>query len=560
MLGAKPTTLVEALATLPRGQERGHRFRSLDGSEHFYPWQDIERESHRRGALLRAQGLGSGDRLAIVVADPHHFVLSFVGAVIAGLVPVPIYPRASFKAKNAYVETVSHIVRAAGARALLTTAATKPVVEEVLAQDVGLEKVLVLEDFLEDSAPAIDFPVPAADDLCFLQFTSGSTSMPKGVMVTHGSLAANADAFLGPGGLDTHPEDVAVTWLPLFHDMGLIGFVLGTILRDIQTVLLPTEAFARRPSMWMQTMHEVRGTITFAPNFAYGLAAKRTRDRDLEDMDLSCIRVAGCGAEPINAQVLRSFAERFAPVGFNTRALMPAYGMAESTLAISFHPRGTELKTDIVDAARLSAGRAEPATSASADTSLEVVSCGVPFEGHELKILGDDGQALGPRQVGEVLSRGPSVTAGYYRNPEATAESFKHGWLHTGDLGYLADGTLYICGRAKDLIIIRGANHHPQDIEWAVSDVEGVRRDNVVAFSVPIEGEEQLVIAAEANSRDAAEVQKRIATRVAETLGLRVAKVAVVRVGSLPKTSSGKAQRRRTRALYLSGELEEHPT
>jgi fatty-acyl-CoA synthase len=550
------STLVEALSALPRHDERGFRFRGLDGSERYFPWREVEREARRRGAALLSSGLQKGDRLALVIAEPHEFVLTFVGAVVAGIVPVPIYPRASFKAKNAYVETVSHIVKAAGARALITLESTRPVVEEVLAHS-PLERILIAEEFFRGEPGSVKWPSITPDDLCFLQFTSGSTSMPKGVVVTHANLAHNAAAFLGPHGLDRREEDLAITWLPLFHDMGLIGFVLGTILHDIPTILLPTEAFARRPTMWMEAMSSYGGTITFAPNFAYSLAVKRSRDKDLEGLDLHRVRIAGCGAEPINSQVMRAFADRFAQVGFDRRALLPCYGMAEATLAISFHKQGTEMITDRVSAPAIQRNRAEPAREG--DDSLELVSCGPAFPGHRVKIVDEQGRELPERGVGEIVTSGPSITAGYYGNPEVGAQSYRDGWLHTGDLGYVAGGNVYVCGRIKDLIIIRGANFYPQDIEWSVSEVPGVRRDNVVAFSVMQDGEERLVVSAEGNSGDAAELRKAIAAKVAESHALTAAHVAVVRVGSLPKTSSGKVQRRRTKTLFEQGQLEEHP-
>jgi fatty-acyl-CoA synthase len=478
---------------------------------------------------------------------------------MAGVVPVPMYPRASFRAKNSYLETIAHIVESAGARALITLEALKPTVDELLTRRTRLESIFVGERlFRPEAAPAKNVKLPQIDpsDLCFLQFTSGSTNLPKGVMVSHRNLIANADAFLGPEGADRREDDVTVTWLPLYHDMGLIGFVLGTIIWDIPSVLLPTEAFARRPTMWMQAMHDYGGTIMFAPSFAYGLAVKRTRDKDLEGLDLSKIRIAGCGAEPINPQVLRAFVERFAPVGFDANALMPAYGMAESTLAITFHPRGEPIRVDRVSAAAIRTGKATPAKAG--EDCLELVACGRAFSGHTLEVVDDMRCALPEREVGEIIVRGPSVTAGYFQNPEATTESHRAGWLHTGDLGYLAEGNLYVCGRMKDLIIIRGANYYPQDIEWSLADVPGLRRDNVVAFSVVADGDETLVIAAEGNSSDAVELRQAIASKVTETHGLVVSRVAVVRIGSLPKTSSGKAQRRTTKQLFEQGLLEEH--
>src|SRR5437870_5703354 len=292
-------TLVDALSALPRGDARGLRFITARGEQHYYPYEALEREARRRAAKLAALGLNKGDRVALVIADPEEFVLSFLGASVAGLISVPIYPRVSFnfKIKKSYAETVSHIVRSAGARMLLTLASTKETIEEALAADTGLERMVVLEEFREGEPPAFEFPEVKAQDLCFLQFTSGSTSLPKGVMVTHGNLVANARAFLGPRGLDLRRDDVGISWLPLYHDMGLIG-ILATLICDLPTVLLSTEAFVRRPGIWMEAMSKYGGTITFAPNFAYALAARRTRDQDLEGLDLSRVRVAGCGPEP----------------------------------------------------------------------------------------------------------------------------------------------------------------------------------------------------------------------------------------------------------------------
>ena len=552
-----PTTLVAALDALPGGEARGFRFIGSDREERYFPYEALRAEAHRRAAFLTSLGLKKGDTVGLVCPENHEFVLTFLGASVAGLVPVPIFPGATFKVTDHYVETLEHILAAAHSRVVICNEKNLEVVSS-LKQREGTKDITVLaaEQFFVGQAPPFIAPVITPEDLCFLQFTSGSTSRPKGVMIRHRNLVANSTSFLGPGGLGRTPDDVGVSWLPLFHDMGLIGFVLGTLIVDLPVVLMPTPMFARMPRLWLELITKHRGTITYAPNFAYQLVTKRVTDKDLATLDLSSLRIAGCGAEPIRARTLLEFADRFSKCGFDPKALLPSYGMAESCLAITFHQRGTPMIVDRVDPAKMREGVAVPSTDPSA---LELVSCGVPFPGHELAVVDESGAPVGERVVGQVLSRGPSVNDGYFENPEATAESFKDGWLYSGDLGYRADGNLYICGRAKDLIIVNGANHYPQDIEWVVGDIEGVRRGNVVAFSVMRDGTEQLVIAAEGNSGDSARLKQQIAQLVQETFGLTPMHVAICPVGALPKTSSGKAQRRKSKTMWESSQLEEHP-
>jgi fatty-acyl-CoA synthase len=549
-----PSTLVEALDRLPSGEARGFRFITTDREERYFPYEAMRAEAHRRAAFLSAAGLRKGDTVALVCPENHEFVLTFLGASVGGFVPVPIFPGATFKVSDHYLETLAHILEAAHARVLVCVQKNHEIIEKLKERVPGLTILVADRDFA-GQAPPFAPPVVTPDDLCFLQFTSGSTSRPKGVMIKHANLVANTTAFLGPAGLNRTPADVGVSWLPLFHDMGLIGFVLGTLIVDLPCVLMPTPTFARAPRLWLELITKHRGTITYAPNFAYQLVTKRVSEKDLSTLDLSSLRVAGCGAEPIRARTLIDFAEKFRPAGFDSKALLPSYGMAESCLAITFHRLGTDLHVDRVDPAEMKKGRAVPSTSADA---LELVGCGVPFPGHDLAIVDEAGAKVGERVVGEILSRGPSVNDGYYLNAEATAESFKDGWLCSGDLGYVADGDLFICGRKKDLIIVNGANHYPQDIEWVVGDVDGVRRGNVVAFSVMKDGTEQLVIAAEGNSGDAARLRDEIARIVSENFGLTPSSVAICPVGALPKTSSGKAQRRKTRTMWESAELETH--
>ena len=559
-------TLVSSLSALRRGPGRGFRFVARDRSEAYFPYETLEEEAHKRASKFAAMGLEKGDRVALVIPEPKDFVLNFLGASVAGVVPVPIYPQVGFKNVDGYVEKLAHIVGTARAKSVLCMETNREVVSRIVEPAFGVagfspDQIVTTEVF--DREPVTESPPPAVtpDDLCFLQFTSGSTSKPKGVMVTHGNLVANASAFLGPnGGLDRNDDDVGVSWLPLFHDMGLIGFVLGTLVSDIPVVILPTETFARSPGLWLETITKHRGTITYAPNFAYDLVTKRVKEKAMAGLDLSTLRVAGSGAEPIRARTLRAFAEKFSTVGFKDTAFLPSYGMAEATLAITFHELGTPLVVDVVDDAALQDGVARPATESTV-TKLEILSCGKAFASHQVKIVDEKGAEKGERQVGQIITRGPSVTAGYFENEEATNAAWKDGYLYTGDLGYFAEGNLFICGRIKDLIIIRGANYYPQDLEWSVTEIEGVRRGNVFAFSVPYKDNEALIMAAEGNRAQA----ETLRTQIAETIGAQFSitphEVLILPVGTLPKTSSGKAQRQRARQQYLQGELQKlaHP-
>lgn len=562
-----PPTLTEAVRQLADRTDRGFVFVRPDGTERFCSFRDIGIEAERRAAHLHARGLVKGDRLAIAVPDPDEFVLSFLGAVMGGIVPVPISPQLSFKNIESYHDTVSHITNASGAALLLTTTSTRQYVDPVVPRAPKLRAVVTVDELAKtDAAPEparVDVNVDPTD-LAFLQFTSGSTSRPKGVMVTHRNLAWNSESFMIHGLAKDSSFDKGVTWLPLFHDMGLIGFVVGTLFTDIPVVFLPTASFVRNPRVWLDKIHQHRGTITYAPNFAYALVAKRLKEKDVADLDLSCLHRAGCGAEPIQAKTLRDFAAKLAPAKFNPKAFLPSYGMAEATLAITFVPHSTGVRSDIIEKKSLESGEAKPAQSSDAvvetDAAHELVNCGRPFPEHHVAIVDEAGNRLGDRKVGQIITRGPSVSAGYYQEPDLTAEAFKKGpdgetWLYTGDLGYTVDGEVFICGRLKDMIIIRGRNFYPNDLEWVVSELPSVRRGNVVAFGVDVDGEEQLVVAAEAFQSDAEALKQTIAQAIVSSFSLSTHEVVIVPQGTLPRTSSGKPQRRKTRQMYLDGTL-----
>jgi fatty-acyl-CoA synthase len=550
-----PSTLAAALHALSKHEHRGFTFVRPDSSERFVPFAELVRGAHARASGLIARGARKGDRIALVIPDSEEFVLSFLGAALGGMVPVPMYPQMSFKNSETYLDTARHILNAGGAKFLIATAASCEYIEPVRESVPSLEAIVLSED-LKTHAPG-ELPEVLPEDLCFLQFTSGSTSKPKGVAVTHRNLAWNSECFMIHGLDKDSARDKGVTWLPLFHDMGLIGFVIGPIFGDIEVVFLPTASFVRTPRMWLEKISKHRGTITYAPNFAYALVTKRLKDKDLADLDLSCLRHAGCGAEPVQPGTLREFAAKLAPAGFKAEAFLPSYGMAEATLAITFadmrslrEARG--LRTDRVLAKELEQGCAVPANG---EGTQEIVNCGRGFAHHEVRCVNPEtGVQLGDRMVGEIVMRGPSVCAGYYKDEEKTAAAFKDGWLHTGDLGYLVEGEVFICGRLKDLIIIRGRNFYPNDIEWAVAELDSIRRGNVVAFSVPVQaegGEEGLVVCAEALQGGAEGLVQQIAELINAQFSLTPHKVEIVPQGSLPRTSSGKPQRRKTREMYL---------
>jgi fatty-acyl-CoA synthase len=560
----------------------GFRFVSDDGvpgfgskktSEASFSYTAIERASARYGGALQALGLRKGDRVALILPANEDFVLCFLGAVRAGIVPVPIYPPLGFGQLQGYLDNTRHIVAKSGARALVTTAQIKRLLGTVQSASPALEQVVAVEA-IRESLELLRPEKLDPDDVAFLQFTSGSTSRPKGVTLTHANLMANITCIMRDG-LRMTKDDVGISWLPLYHDMGLIGFVLAPIVQRIPVVFLPPLLFLKRPVSWLQAFTRHKGTVSFAPNFGFALCTKRIRDRELEGIDLSSWRVAGCGAEPIRPETLEGFSAMLEKVGFRRGVLLPSYGMAESTLAISFTELGEGMKTLAVDAETLWAENTAKIIEADAPNAVRLVSCGRRFPEHDIAVFApEDDRSAAPLpedRVGELRIKGPSVMSGYWEDRERTKESFADGWLKTGDLGFLHDGHVYICGRSKEVIIVNGRNYYPQDIEWEASHVQSVRKGNVIAFgsrdpSGVERDRERVVVAFEIQDApkgtDPAEVAranqavaKEVRRAVQEGMGLVLDDVVPLAPGVLPKTSSGKLQRGKTRELYESGEL-----
>ncbi len=551
-------TVVQALEDAAESTRTGYRFvEEASTAEPFFTYGGVERATARYGGAMQALGLKKGDRIALILPDNQDFVFAFLGAVRAGIIPVPIYPPAGLRKLGGYLDNTLHVVDKSGAKVVLTDGDIRRLLGTVKKNASMLEQVVPVEPIRRSREPLTPQKI-SLDDTCFLQFTSGSTSAPKGVVVSHGNIAANVKAIMQEGLRVEDGIDSGASWLPLYHDMGLIGFVLAPLYHRNTITFVPPLLFLKRPIRWLETISRMRASISFGPNFAYALCVKRIRDSEIEGLDLSCWRVAGCGAEPIRAGNLRDFAEKFAPAGFNPRAFLPCYGMAEATLAISFDHG---LRSDLVDPDELADGNATLATGRQA---LEVVNCGKTFEGHEVRAFDpeddDSSHPLPDRKVGELRVRGPSVTAGYFNEPELTREAFAGGWLRTGDLGYLSGGDIFICGRQKELIIVNGRNYYPQDLEWEASNVDGVRKGNVIAFGTkkPLNDRERVVIAFETSvgDRSAREALKNeVRKAVRQATGLSVDDVVALDAGVLPKTSSGKLKRAETRYLYETNSL-----
>ncbi len=519
-------------------------------------------------AELRRRGLEPGQTVAIMLPTCADFFWSFAGILLAGGIPVPIYPPFRADRIAEYAARQSNILRNAEAQFLLTWRQAENLAKLLKPRVPSLREVLNAQKLASAAAnpeqPTGEWrPVQhlshhaRGEDIAFLQYTSGSTGDPKGVVLTHANLLANIRAIIA--GIDVQPTDACVSWLPLYHDMGLIGAWFVPLYTGIPLVVMSPLAFLSRPERWLRAIHRHRATICPAPNFAYELCVRKIAEKDLEGLDLSSWRAATNGAEPVRAETMERFAKRFAPYGFRREALMPVYGLAEATLAVSVPRLGAGYKVDRIERAQFeSEGHAVPVASADAP-ALEFVNAGKPVPSVEVRIVDADGRNLGERREGRLWFRGPSATSGYYRNPAATRDLLRDGdWIDSGDLAYWGDGEIYITGRAKDVIIKAGRNLYPHEVEEIAGRVAGVRTGCVVAFGAPDErtGTERLVVAAELRDVAAAKrIEGEIARAVDEAMGMPPDVVVLLPPQSIPKTSSGKLRRSETRRLFLEGKL-----
>lgn len=528
----------------------------VDGAQrHFVSWAALYERSGRVAAGLQALGLKPGDRVGLTLTQPLAFAEAYFGIVLAGGVPVPIYPPASLQRLSGFFEAAGHILHTARATILLADRALTLVGAALQQRAPSVRMVLEPSTLARESHPWVEVK-PGLDDVAMLQFTSGSTSAPRGVQLTHRCLGENIHVIrkVVVGLTD---DDQAVSWLPLYHDMGLIGFLLTPLVQQITVAFLPPSAFITRPRTWLELITERRGTISFGPHFAYAYCLKRIAEAERQGLDLSSWRVAGCGAEPIQRQTLERFAHAFGAVGFRRTSFAPCYGLAEFTLAATYAPLGRPLRSDRVDPEHLSRdGLAVPLGPFEGE-GLELVSSGRAVPGHQVEVVDEHDNALPDRRVGQIRLRGPSRARGYEGASAQDASPFRGEWLYTGDRGYLARGELYVCGRIKEIIKVQGRTFHPQDVEWSVREVPGLRTGQVVAFGVSEGDSEGVVLVAEvrAETERTPALQRLVSRTASDALGVLIREVVLVPPGTLPKTSSGKLKRTETRQRWQDGTL-----
>ena len=518
------------------------------------PWTQVHDEARSVAAALQAQGVAPGDHVAILGPTSRDLVTTVQACWLAGAASMVLPLPMRMGSLEEFVASTRARIRHGDARLLVIDDQLAPFYEPVPGDPPTVSLSAVQPGATGLSPDAHIESAPDPERLVILQYTSGSTSEPKGVMIPDRVLGANLDAITAAAEL--YDDDVMVSWLPLYHDMGLVGFLATPMCFGIDLVLAAPQDFLAHPGHWMEWISEYRGSVTAGPNFSWVLVTRALKR--MRDIDLSSLRVALNGAEPIDPDAVDSFVAEAQRFGFRPGAVFCAFGMAEVAIGGTFPPPMRGMRCDVVDRVVLEEKRvAEPADPAL-DGTRRLPLLGQPVPGLEVRIVEPaTEEELLERQVGEVLIRGTSVTPGYYKRPDATAELLRDGWLHTGDLGYLLDGELVLCGRIKDVIIVGGRNVFPEDIERAVATIDGVRAGNVIAFGVDgYKGKESVVVVAEVKSTDVDAISRAVHTRVTEAVGLPPREVMLVQAGTLPKTSSGKLQRALCKERYLAEELQ----
>ena len=550
-------TLGEALDYAAQGR-RGLNFHDPRATlVRAYTFAEMRQDAVAAARRLIAAGVRPKDRIAIIAETSPEFAALFFGAVYAGAWPVPLPLPTSFGGRDSYIDQLK-VQLASSDPARLFYPDDLAGMAGAAAEAAGVIG-RSWTDLASEDAPEAPLFEASPDDICYLQYSSGSTRFPHGVAVTHRGLLNNLAAH--SHGMEVVDTDRCISWLPWYHDMGLVGCLLSPLANQISTDYLKTEDFARRPLAWLDLITRNEGTTgSYAPTFGYDICARRVSSQTnvAERFDLSRWRIAGNGADMIRPDVMQSFVDAFAPAGFKASSFLPSYGLAEATLAVTIMPPGEGIVVELVEETVLSGDgkmqRDRPQRFRS------IVNCGKPVRDMEVAIRDEDGTRLGNREIGKVYCRGPSVMVGYFRDEEATAACLDaEGWLDTGDMGYLSDGYLYIVGRAKDMIIVNGKNHWPQDIEWAVEQLPGFKAGDIAAFSITTPGgEETPAVLVQCRTSDAEErsrLRDIIRERVRAITGMNCV-IELVPPRTLPRTSSGKLSRAKARSLYLTGEIQ----
>ncbi|MEO5773856.1 MAG: fatty acyl-AMP ligase [Sphingomicrobium sp.] len=549
-------TLGDALDYAAAGR-RGMNFHDARGTlTRSYPYSELRRDALANAGKLIALGIGRGDRVAIIAETVPEFAACFFGAVYAGAWPVPLPLPTSFGGREAYVDQLKVMLTSSSPSLILYPPELAEFAEAAASQlGIAARGWESLEDI---AAPQAELPRADDQDIAYLQYSSGSTRFPHGVAVTHRALLDNLRAH--GLGLQVRDTDRCVSWLPWYHDMGLVGCMLSPLANQISVDYLKTEDFARRPLAWLDLISRNPGTtLSYSPTFGYDICSRRmsSQTRAADRFDLSRWRIAGNGADMIRPDVMQAFVDSFDEAGFQASAFCPSYGLAEATLAVSLMPPGEGIRLELVDEAELSGGTTE---KGKPKRYRAIVNCGKPVAGMEIAIRDGAGQELPDRAIGKVFVRGSSVMVGYFRDEESTKACLSaDGWLDTGDMGYMSNGYIFIVGRAKDMIIINGKNHWPQDIEWAVEQLPGFKSGDIAAFAITAPtGEETPAVLVHCRVSDPEErgkLRDDIRERVRALTGLNPV-VELVPPRTLPRTSSGKLSRTKARNLYLSGEIQ----
>lgn len=522
-------------------------------------------------AQLVGCGIVPGDRVALIAETSSDFIAAFLGAQYASILPVPLPLPTSFGGREGYVDQLRRQIESCGARAVIGPSGMNELLADA-AVDLDMVFCGSSEQFAKLAAQDVTFEHPHREQVAYLQYSSGSTRFPHGVMVTHKAVMSNCHGQ-GFHGVQIKPTDRVISWLPFYHDMGLVGMLLTCITCQVSADFIATESFTRRPMQWLRLISENEDTsVSYSPTFGYDICARRANDSMVDSLDLSRWRVAGNGGDMIRPDVMQAFTDRFAKAGFDASVFMPSYGLAECVLAVSFMPTGLGIMCDMVEEDVLTGEpishggqnhrplKLNGGTNGHANGSQRyraVVNCGVPLPDLQIEIRGHSDEALDEKKIGRVLVRGPAVMRGYFNDEESTSAVLStDGWLDTGDMGYMMDGCLYVVGRIKDMIIVNGRNHWPQDIEWAVEQLPGLRSGDIAAISLTNDrGEEVPAVLVQCRPSDPAsqeQLRAQVRRKVQSETGIAV-QVELVPPRTLPRTSSGKLSRSKARDRFISG-------